>query len=248
MEDLNDKINGGSVAASEWNQTPSELQNVIEDSGQALSSGDLNQLGKGIAHYAASGQSYTDSGAANAYVLATVGGLQSLTAYGEGQRFSFVPSADNTGAATANVSGLGVVDIKLSGGTVDPSAGAISSGSETHLIYRTSPSAHFELNTFKAVGVGQTWKDMTASRAFATTYTNTTGAPIYVKVIADDQTASGSINITLTVGGLRVDHIRVEDDAAFVTTATVGAMVPAGSTYQCDTAASDTLDKWLELR
>ena len=49
MEDLNDKVLGGNLPAIEWNQVPSEIQNVIENLGISLSNGDLNQLGKAIA-------------------------------------------------------------------------------------------------------------------------------------------------------------------------------------------------------
>ena len=62
MQDLNDKLTGQSLTAAEWNQMPSELQNIITAFGQGLSSIDLNQLGKSIAGYAANGNFFTDSG------------------------------------------------------------------------------------------------------------------------------------------------------------------------------------------
>jgi len=46
MQDLNDKVKGNKLTATEWNEVPSEIQNVIEASGQTLSSGDLTQLRK----------------------------------------------------------------------------------------------------------------------------------------------------------------------------------------------------------
>ena len=48
MQDLNDKVTGGTLTAAEWNEVPSELQNVIEGLGITLSGADLNQLGKAI--------------------------------------------------------------------------------------------------------------------------------------------------------------------------------------------------------
>ena len=125
MQDLNDKITGDTLTAAEFVQPMSELQNVIEATGQTLSSGDLNQLGKGIAEYAASGAFYTDSGAADAYVLTAVGGKQAPAAYADGQTFTFVTANPNTGASTANPAGLGVKYIKLADGT-DPNAGAVN--------------------------------------------------------------------------------------------------------------------------
>lgn len=46
MQDLNDKVTGNKLTADEWNEVPSEIQNLIEASGQTLSSGDLTQLRK----------------------------------------------------------------------------------------------------------------------------------------------------------------------------------------------------------
>jgi len=48
MQDLNGKIKGNKLTAAEWNEIPSEIQNVIEASGQTLSSGNLTQLRKAI--------------------------------------------------------------------------------------------------------------------------------------------------------------------------------------------------------
>ena len=125
MQDLNDKITGGTLTATEWNEVPSEIQNVIEGLGQTLSSGDLDQLGKGIAGYVANGIYYTDSGIADAYVLAKIGSKQAPTAYADGFRASFIAGNSNTGAATVNIVGLGVKNIKVSGGG-NPSPGDIS--------------------------------------------------------------------------------------------------------------------------
>ncbi len=111
METLNNKITGGNLTAAEWNQVPSELQNVITQTGQALTNADLNQLGKGIAEYAANGDFYTDSGAANAYVLTQIGTKQAPTSYVNGLVIRFVPGNTNTSASTVNVASLGVKSI-----------------------------------------------------------------------------------------------------------------------------------------
>jgi hypothetical protein len=125
MQDLNDKITGGTLTALEWNEVPSEIQNVIEGLGITLSSGDLNQLGKAIAGYVANGTFYTDSGAADAYVLTTIGSKQALTAYTDGAVFDFIAANPGTGgAATVNVAAIGPKNIKLADGN-DPAAGQI---------------------------------------------------------------------------------------------------------------------------
>lgn len=125
MQDLNDKITGNSLTAAEWNEVPSEIQNVIEGLGIALSGGDLNQLGKAIAGYAANGSFYTDSGAADAYVLSVIGSKQALPEYTDGMEIAWLADNANTGASTVNVAGLGVKDIKTLGGNI-PAAGDVS--------------------------------------------------------------------------------------------------------------------------
>lgn len=126
MEDLNDKINGNTLQATEWNQVPSELQNIIEALGQTLSAANLNQLGIGIAGYVANGNFYTDSGSADAYNVSTVGSKQSPFSYTDGMIVHFVPDNTNTGASTVDIAGLGVKDIKFNG--ADPAADMIRAG------------------------------------------------------------------------------------------------------------------------
>jgi hypothetical protein len=140
MQDLNDKATGDSLTATEWDQLPSEVQNVIEALGITLSSGDLNQLGKAIAGYVANGIFYTDSGAADAYVLSQVGSKQGPTAYTDGMRVSFLVTHTNTGASTVNVSGIGVADI-VDKADAALGAGVLLTGQIVELYYSASYSA-----------------------------------------------------------------------------------------------------------
>lgn len=108
MEDLNDFITGNSLLAAQFIQPMSEIQNVITQGGIALSSGDLNQLGKGIANYIRNGQSYgTTFGAVNVYGLTTIGAKQAATDLVNGFTVIFRVAIANTGACTLNVDGLG---------------------------------------------------------------------------------------------------------------------------------------------
>lgn len=118
MRDLNDKTTGNSLTADEWNDIPSEIQNVIEATEQTLSGADLNQLGKGIAQYAGNGDFYTDSGAADIYVLSVTDSKQAPQAYKDGMRCRWRPDNVNTGASTVNVAGLGVKNIFFNGAAV----------------------------------------------------------------------------------------------------------------------------------
>lgn len=125
MQDLNDKITGGTLSASEWDQVPSEIQNVIESVGLALSGGDLSQMLKAIHQIVKSGSFYTDSGAVNAYALTSSG--QAAVSYTDGMTVIFVPDNVNTAASTVNVDGLGIKNIRASyGSTVAVNAGQIA--------------------------------------------------------------------------------------------------------------------------
>jgi hypothetical protein len=118
MQDLNDKVTSGTLTAAEWNEVPSELQNIIEAWGQALTTADLDQLGKGLAAYAAASQFYTGSGPADAYVATRITGIQAPPNYFDGMVVRFRATNANTGASTVNVDGLGVKNITREDGAV----------------------------------------------------------------------------------------------------------------------------------
>ncbi len=125
MQDLNDKITGGTLSAAEWNQLPSEVQNVIEALGLVLTDADLDQLGKGIMGYAGAGSYMAESGVADAYVVNPIGSKQgpaSLDANHDGLLVRFRPGNANTGASTINVNALGAKDLVREGG------GAVEAG------------------------------------------------------------------------------------------------------------------------
>lgn len=94
------------------------------------------------------------------------------------------------------------------------------------------------------VGTGsQTWQDVTGSRAFSTTYTNTTGKPIMVSV--NLYNGGGG---PLSGFGLRVDGILIGNayqPGIANGYAQLTAIVPSGSNYSC---TGTTLGTWLELR
>lgn len=90
------------------------------------------------------------------------------------------------------------------------------------------------------IGVGQTWQDLTASRALSTTYTNSTGRPIAVSV---QNAANGSWSSALLVDSITVSGSYFISGGG---TMTMFAVVPAGSTYRA--TASVALGSWLELR
>jgi hypothetical protein len=92
------------------------------------------------------------------------------------------------------------------------------------------------------IGVGQTWTNVTASRAVGTTYTNSTSLPITV-VIAFAFPSAGGTGV-LTVAGVAIQFGQV--NSAYIQLASGTAIVPAGATYVF--SGSVTINQWLELR
>ena len=89
-------------------------------------------------------------------------------------------------------------------------------------------------------GVGQTWQDLTSSRASGVTYTNSTGKPIAVSITLTDQ---GGSNYLVYVNGVLV--INIWDYGAS------GAnhsffIVPTGASYAISTG--NIIELWSELR
>lgn len=94
------------------------------------------------------------------------------------------------------------------------------------------------------LGYGQVWQDVTASRAWNTTYTNTTGKPIQVSLAARD-TVAGNLSIELFVSGVNIANHYLGAS----THATVSAIVPPGETYRVERRdTNDTITSWAELR
>lgn len=97
------------------------------------------------------------------------------------------------------------------------------------------------LTAMSSLGYGQTWQDVTASRALSTTYYNTTGKPIFVIV-----GPGGNISqtITFTVNGVNVYLMPGSGSGIGMPAAVI---VPAGASYSC-TFSTGGLSRWTELR
>jgi hypothetical protein len=94
-----------------------------------------------------------------------------------------------------------------------------------------------------SLGVGQTWQNVTASRAMNTTYTNTTGKPI--AVIARLLNNYGFTGSNIMVGGLSMAGSQFGSGTAALAPP---AIVPPGETYGCFTSSNFTVNAWYELR
>ena len=89
-------------------------------------------------------------------------------------------------------------------------------------------------------GVGQSWQNLTSSRASGVTYTNSTGKPIAVSITLTDQ---GGSNYLVYVNGVVVINIwdygsSGAEDSFFI--------VPTGASYAISTG--NIIQLWSELR
>ena len=124
-------------------------------------------------------------------------------------------------------------------GTITLSAPLVA-GSNT----ATLPAATGELSMLG--GAGQTWQDVTASRALSTTYTNSTGKPIQV-LASGGYNGTNTAFMTITVDGVLLQTFNVSISGLTGGSAVVGAIVPNGSTYIVASAFGG-IQRWTELR
>jgi hypothetical protein len=132
-------------------------------------------------------------------------------------------SSNTWRAATTTILGL----VRADGTSILITSGVIS-----------APSAE--------IGVGQTWQNVTASRAAGVTYTNTTGRPIYISVSGGGQPNNGTM--TLTVDGVVLGQQGFQSIASGRSNATMTAIVPNNSTYVVTNISGWSLVSWAELR
>jgi hypothetical protein len=89
-------------------------------------------------------------------------------------------------------------------------------------------------------GQSQTWQSLTGSRAINTTYTNTTGRPIFVSITGG---SNGTLTHTLTINSVAAQIAATNPNA---TTAWLCGVVPIGGTYSVSNTF--TMNNWSEYR
>lgn len=97
----------------------------------------------------------------------------------------------------------------------------------------------------QVIGVGQTWQDVTASRAIATTYTNSTGKPIEVSFFG--ASSSNSTRFNFYINGVIMGGALNTSGAPVG--ATMSFIVPNGATYKIQIdGGTGYIFQWSELR
>jgi hypothetical protein len=188
---------------------------------------------------------------------------------------AFVKSAVDANSANVNITGGTIDDVDITGGTIVDldtplavnSGGTgkntlalnnVLLGNGTAAVKEVAPGASG--NVLKSdgttwvsgvvsagVGDGQTWQNVTGSRALATTYTNSTGKPIQVSVNGFGSPSGGTFDFY--INGTVVSTSGTTSLASGSSYVSFNLIIPNGNTYSCSVASgSSSLVSWFELR
>lgn len=156
----------------------------------------------------------------------------------DGMTITFSSSQEVTALTVAANTGQSIV----AGGAV-----TLAKNASLSYTYRLANTTWYpQQNASFPIGVGQTFTSVTGSRAFATTYTNTTGKPILC-VIAGSSGAGlfGSMSVSINSGTACIFAQGQNNSGA---TACAGSfIVPANATYYV-TQNNSGITNWFELR
>lgn len=107
--------------------------------------------------------------------------------------------------------------------------------------YQAANKKYVDDNSF---GMGQTWQDVAGSRVADTTYTNTTGRTIVVKILVRT-IGAGSTTSTFVVNGSEFSLGTATEAGE---TIVHEAILPNGGTYMLSAVGNTTIFRWMELR
>lgn len=103
------------------------------------------------------------------------------------------------------------------------------------------------LTALSSLGYGQSWQNVTASRALGTTYYNATGKPIKAKIYTTVAAGAGS-TILATINGGTAFVIGASYSPGGNTYGVGDVEVPPGASYAITTTGFTTVVNWQELR
>lgn len=128
------------------------------------------------------------------------------------------------------------------------SALSAASGSDiaTAIGSATVTNATNATNATNILGNGQTWTDVTSSRALSTSYTNSTGKPIMLIVTASRGGAS-TASLDISVDGGSSFRFASNTNSGGGNTCTGNIVIPIGQTYNV-TSSDASISQWWELR
>jgi len=160
-----------------------------------------------------------------------------------------------TGGTITGITDLAVADGGTGASTL--SANAVLLGNGTSALQTVAPSTSGNVLTSNGttwtsatpaggIGIGQTWQDVTGSRSAGTTYTNSTGKPIFISVYGSGAPNNGAMS--MTIDGVLIGRQGFQSISSGTSNATMTAIVPNGSTYRVDNVSGWGVAIWAELR
>jgi hypothetical protein len=155
---------------------------------------------------------------------------------------SVVISGDTSGTATLQaqaIAGNTTLTLPTTSGTVALQSGDL--GTPSAIVLTNATGTANALNA--GIGVNQTWQNVTASRAWSTDYTNTTGKPIMFSVTH----YAGDSGMELLVGGVLVGQ-QGQTSGSGDDIFNMMAIVPNGTTYRANPLRVSGSFTWVELR
>ncbi|MGO4416780.1 hypothetical protein AB4Z27_27800 [Cupriavidus sp. KB_39] len=255
------------IVPAEWlNAMMMELVNVVLAGGLTLSKSNFTQVRDAIRAIGKVRGTLTDTGAANAYAAANPTPLVAGTWADGVVQYVKIANA-NTGPSTYSPDGLPAIPIyglglsalqgaELRAGCVatlvKATIAGVNSGNPICVLVdcqgaplQISPSTQsgHAVNQSQVIGIAQTQQNVTASRAIGTTYTNSTGKPIFIEVQL--QLASGQgMNFQKNGANVQAFGNGGSGSGGFTT----ASIVPAGYTYGVTATPGATLIGWYETR
>jgi hypothetical protein len=222
---------------------PFTVAGTLVASGQAVSSGTLNITGafQLDATAGASGQALVSAGGSNTPTWSTLGTMAAQNS----------TTVAITGGTITGITDLAVADGGTGASTL--SANAVLLGNGTSALQTVAPSTSGNVLTSNgttwtsaaapvSLGIGQTWQDVTGSRAVGTTYTNSTGNPIFLAISGNSGNGTGTFSINGSI------IAQVGESLPFVGQSGINfnIVIPNGNTYLAD--GSWNVTYWWELR
>jgi hypothetical protein len=167
-----------------------------------------------------------------------------------------------TGGTITGITDLAVADGGTGSSTL--SANAVLLGNGTSALQTVAPSTSGNVLTSNGttwtsatpaggIGISQTWTNVTGSRSYGTTYTNSTGKPIYVSVSGSSSSAAGG-GIQFYIGGTLIAQQGATQNASIASYHNITMIVPDGITYSANAIpggggqGGSSLSLWYELR
>lgn len=255
------------IVPAEWlNSVMMELVNLVLAGGLTLQKNSFSQVTSAVKAIGRQRVILTDTGVANAYAATNTPAYVAGTWVDGVVQFVKIANA-NTGASTYSPDGLTPIPIyglnltPLQGGElrancvatlVKATIAGVNSGNPVAVLLHcygaplqvaTSSQSNHAVNQSQVLGVAQTMQTVTGSRAIGTTYTNTTGKPIFVYMTCIATSADAAV-----FGQVNGNTACVLPIYANGLGAGICFLVPAGATYAVQQTNTVSLSAWHELR